>query len=110
MYFRYVQISDYAAHSPADARNQRLVPDLGYDEVRLGRGFGFNVRVTGHHVVPLDLVFWVQSVELVGRLDNFGGNVGRLTGCETIHGINKAGVSVVGGSIVVFVPVAVAVG
>lgn len=93
----------FAAHSPADARNQRLVPDLGYDEERLGRGFGFHVMVAGHHVVPFDLVFWVQSVQLVGRLNNFGGNGALLT---SGHGVNEARVSVAGSRVVVFVAVA----
>lgn len=99
----YVQIS---AHLPADARNQWLVPDLGYDEERLGRGLGFHVLVAGHHVVSFYLVFWVQSVQLVGRLDNFGGNGAWLTSSETIHGIDKAGVGVTGSCVMVLVAVA----
>lgn len=108
IHFWCVQISRPrdAAHLPADARNQRLVPDLGYDEERLARGFGFHVLVAGHHVVPFHLVFWVQSVQLVGRLDNFGGNGAWLTSGETIHGVNKARVSVAGGRVVVLVAVA----
>lgn len=72
------------------------MPDLGYDK-------GFYVLVAGHHVVPFDVVFWVQSVKLVGRLDDFSGNQAWLTGGKTIHGISEAAVSVVGAGVVVFV-------
>ena len=90
------------ANLPADAGNQRLGPDWGHNKEWLCSGFGFQVLLTGHHVVPFSMVLWVQSVNLIGRLDYFSGNQAWLTGAKTIHGISKGAVCIVGPYVVIF--------
>ena len=86
---------------PADAGNQRLGPDRGDDKERLCRRF-LDVLVAGNQEVPLDVVLRVQSVHLVGRLDDLSGHQARLAGAEAVHGVGEAAVCVVGADVVVF--------
>lgn len=64
--------------------------------------FVFYVQVTGHQVVPVSVVLWVQSVNLVGCLDYFSGHQAWLSTAEAIHAIREAAVSVVGTYVVIF--------
>lgn len=98
----YVSSPGLAAYLPADAGDQRLGPDWGHNKERLCSRFGFYVLVAGHQVVPFYVVLWVQSVKLVGRLDYFSGHQAWLTRAETIHGISKAAVGIVGAFVVIF--------
>lgn len=96
------------ADLPADAGDQRLGPDWGDDKERLCCGFGLQILVAGHQVVPFHVVLWVQSVNLVGGLDYFGGHQARLShATKPIHGISQAAVRVVGTHGVVLVMAAV---
>lgn len=84
------------ADLPADAGDQRLGPDRGDNKERLCSSFGFYVLLAGHQVVSFYVVFWVQSVNLVGRLDYFSGHQAWLTRAKPIHGISEAAVCIVG--------------
>lgn len=79
-----------------DAGNQRLGPNLGDHKERLHSRFGFHVMLAGHHVVPVPVGLWVQSVHLAGGLDYLRGHQAWLSGDKTIHGIFQAAVCVVG--------------
>lgn len=95
--------SGLAVKLPAETGNQWLRPDRGDDKERLCSRFGFKVLLAGHQEVPFHVVLWVQSVELVGRLDYFRGHQAWLTRTETIHGIGKAAVCVMGAGVVILV-------
>ncbi len=97
--------SNLLVYLPADAGNQRFGPDWGDNKERLCCRFGFYVLVAGHQVVPFHVVLWVQSVNLVGRLDYFSGHQAWLTRAKAIHGISKAAVCIVGTYVVIFTAV-----
>lgn len=61
-------------HSPAKVGDQLLGPDGRDHKEGLRPSFTLNVLLTGHQVVDLPVVLWVEGIRLVGRLHYLGGD------------------------------------
>lgn len=61
-------------HSPAEVGDHLLGPDGRDHKEGFGPIFILNILLTGHQVVDLPVVLWVEGIRLVGRLHYLGGD------------------------------------